>query len=96
MSPQNRVKILEIIQLRSAAGPLEAMCKQIGTSIHATDETSGVVAIYRRSGLETDLAIHIHRSATLGTVGPSDLGLRLASELESHGLVDHTVWEELR
>ncbi len=90
------MKMIEIIQLRSATGLLETVCKQIHTSINDTDETSGVVAIYRRNGLETDLAIHIHRSATLGTVVPSDLGLRLASELESHCLVDHTIWEELR
>ena len=89
------MKILEIIQLRSAAGSLEALCGQIDASIQVAAETSAVVAFYRRNGLETDLAIHIHSNATPGTAGPSELGLRLASELKAYGLVDHSLWEGL-
>jgi hypothetical protein len=88
------MKILEIIQLRSAAHPLEELSKQIDDSLRETSPASAIVAIYRRAGLETDLAVHIHRSATPETGGPSELGLQLASELKAYGLVEHTVWTE--
>lgn len=88
------MKVLEIIQLRSAAGVLETLCEQIDASIQTAGEAPSVVATYRRIGLETDLAIHIQRSDALDTVGPSDLGLRLAAELSAYGLVDHSLWEE--
>lgn len=89
------MKVLEINQLRSAALPIEILSEQLDLSLQAAGESSTLVTLYRRNGLETDLAIHIHRSATPGVVGPSELGLRLVSELEAYGLVDHTLWEGL-
>ncbi|MDJ0764063.1 MAG: hypothetical protein QNJ97_13865 [Myxococcota bacterium] len=90
------MKVLEIIQLRSAANAIEILSERIDASIQTAGETSMVLALYRRNELATDLAIHIHRSADQGSDGPSELGLRLASELKAYGLVDHTLWEELK
>lgn len=87
------MKRLEIIHLRSSGEPLDSLGRRIRESI--AEETAETVTLYRRQGLDTDLAVHIrHRTATEGQL-PSDLGLRLASSLRTYGLVEHTVWEEL-
>jgi hypothetical protein len=54
-----------------------------------------VVTRYRRSGLETDVAIHITSHDHDAAAGPSTLGLHVASALGAYGLVEHTLWEEL-
>ena len=64
-------------------------------SITAVGEATEVVTVFRRDGLETDLAVHINHVDTSGTGRQSALGQRLASELKNHGLVAHTVWQEL-
>ena len=88
------MRILEIIQLRSAAKPKELLSEQIKKSVEAVGEQTEVVTIFRRGDLETDLAIHIHHP-DVPRGDPSGLGLRLASSLRAYGLVDHTVWENL-
>ena len=55
------MRSLEIIQLRSSATPLERLNEQIKKSIGSINEQAEVVTIYRRGGLETDLAVHIER-----------------------------------
>ena len=72
----------------------EVACAVI-ESVKAAREHLEVVAVYRRNGLETDLAVHIHSHGEPDAAGQSDLGLRLASALRVHGLVEHTVWEEI-
>ena len=87
---------LEIIHLRSSGEPLESLSDRIRESIREKGEQTNVVTIYRRDGLETDLAVHIHNLEVPGAEGPSGLGLKLASALRVFGLVEHTLWEELR
>ena len=89
------MKILEIIMLRSAAYTIDSLSAQIDESIKMAKGDPAVIGIFRRTGLETDLAIHIHRNEPKGDNGPSELGLRLASELRACGMVDHTLWEWL-
>ena len=91
------MKRLEIIHLRSSGEPLASLGDLISASIGQTDDTHGeengtVVTLYRRAGLETDLAIHLEQAVDRGSSG---LGLRLAAALRSYGLVEHTLWEEL-
>ncbi len=90
------MKCLEIIQLRTAAHSIDELSKQIDDSIKSLSGGSAVALLYRRTGLETDLAVHIHCDATHENSIPSDLGLRLASELKAYGLVEHTLWDGLR
>ena len=85
---------LEIIHLRSSGVPLEVLTDGIRRSIGDGGEGASALTLYRRHGLDTDLAVHIRHQAA-GGVGPSDLALCLASELRAYGLVEHTVWEEL-
>ena len=87
---------LEIIHLRSSGEPVDSLAKLISASIREGGEEVSTLKLYRRHGLETDLAIHVCRHGTAAGEGPSDLALRLASELRAYGLVEHTVWEELK
>ena len=86
---------LEIIHLRSSAETAESLAKLIRASIREAGEEESTLTLYRRQSLETDLAVHVCRHGTAGGETPSDLALRLASELRAYGLVEHTVWEEL-
>ncbi len=87
---------LEIIHLRSSGEPIESLTERIKESIREGGKEASTLTLYRRHGLETDLAVHILSPDVAIKTGPSDLALRLASELRAYGLVEHTVWEELR
>ncbi len=86
---------LEIIHLRSSGEPVESLTERIKESIREGGKEASTLTLYRRHGLETDLAVHVRCHGTPGGEGPSDLALRLAAELRAYGLVEHTVWEEL-
>lgn len=86
---------LEIIHLRTAGRSFAFLATQIREAIGSELDDRGVVKIYRRSGLDTDVAIHINSRGRDGAAGPTTLGIRLASALSSYGLVVHTTWEEL-
>lgn len=90
------MKRLEIIHLRSSGEPLDSLGRRIRESITAQSTDAQTVTLYRRAGLERDLAVHIRHPAGIGRQGPSDLALRLASALRAYGLVEQTVWEEQR
>jgi hypothetical protein len=54
-----------------------------------------VVTLYRRHGLETDVAVHIRHRSEGGAPGSSALAVHLAQALKAYGLVEHSVWEEI-
>jgi hypothetical protein len=85
---------LEIIHLRTAGRASADLAVQVREAIGPEIDGPGVVAIYRRCGLDTDVAIHIKDRGETG--GPSLLGLHLAEALGAFGLVEHSVWEELK
>ncbi len=85
---------LESIHLRSSGESLESLGDRIRESLGTEDENTEVT-LYRREGLETDLAVHI-RLGVPGSERPSGLALRLASALRAFGIVDHTQWKELK
>lgn len=84
---------LEIIHLRSAGERLDSLSARITESIPAGSES---VTLYRREGLDTDLVLLLVPGDEPGREGPSDLGLQLASALKAFGLVEHTLWKEIR
>ncbi len=86
---------LEIIHLRSSGEPLESLASSIRESLGAEGDDVEVT-LYRRDGLETDVAVHIRHLEAPASDGPSGLGLQLASALRALGLVEHTRWQELR
>lgn len=86
---------LEIIHLRSSGESLESLGQRIRESLGAGSEGDGVVTLYRRLGLDTDVAVHIRGPGDPEAQKPSSLGLRLAEALRALGLVEHTLWQEL-
>ena len=86
---------LEIIHLRLGGKPPENLCEQIKESITANEGISKNVMVFRREGLESDIAIHIHHPETQNSV-PQGLGLQLASALKAYGLVEHKFWKQLK
>jgi len=86
---------LEIIHLRSSGEPIESLADRIRESVWAEGHGTEVVALYRRQGLETDIAIHIRCDEGAASNGPTALAFHLAHELRAFGLVEHTVWEEI-
>ena len=86
---------LEIVHLRSSGEPVESLTERIKESIREGGKEASTLTLYRRHGLETDLAVHVRRHGTPGGEGPSGPALRLAAELRAYGLVEHTVWKEL-
>ena len=86
---------LEIIHLRTAGKSSESLATQICEAIGPEVDGTGVVTIYRRNGLDTDVAVHINSHGSGEEAGPSPLGLHLASALSAYGLVEHALWEEL-
>jgi hypothetical protein len=86
---------LEIIHLRASSEPASALGPRILKSLASDDRRGNLLVIYRRNGLDTDLALHLHhRDDARGSI-PSVLGLRLAAALRSFGMVEHGVWEAL-
>jgi len=85
---------LEIIHLRSSSEPIESLADRIRESLWDEGRSEGVFTIFRRDGLETDLAVHI-RHPEDGAEPPSRLGLNLVSALAAYGLVKHSVWREI-
>ncbi len=89
------MKIIEIIHVRLAAGNPQNLSESIKKSV-ASGSTSEVFTIYSRDKLESDLAVHIHRKKGDEKKGPAPFGLRLASALKEYGLVEHTIWKEMK
>jgi hypothetical protein len=88
------VKRLDLILLRAPGEALEPLCGCIRESITRGDDHGAGVTLYRRRGLDTDLAVHVHGPG-LSPAELSDLSRRIASELRAWGLVEHSSWEEI-
>jgi hypothetical protein len=85
------MRILEVIHLRMAGDESETLAEFARTAAgDAVDPLA--VRIYRHARVEGDLLIHIHRTDPKERIEASELGVRLASVLRLHGLVDHSVW----
>ena len=81
---------LEVILLRASGIPLAELREAVHASIGSLKPDAEVVQVYRRAGLDTDMAVHIRHHD--GPPERSKLGLSLAASLEAHGSVQHTVW----
>ena len=89
------MSILEIVHLRSSAEPISLLGQRVSESLGAQAEDLKLLTLYRRQGLDTDLAVHIHHGSDSGIAKPSTVATRLASALREYGLVEHTIWEAL-
>lgn len=84
---------LEIIHLRLAGNCPPGLIEAIRESIITEGELRSV-RFYRNATITSDLGIHIHLQTVGDQPRPSDFGLRIASALRDHGMVDHTIWIE--
>ena len=89
------MRTLEIVHLRSSGESLDSLSDLIKESIWADGNGAEVVTVYRRSGLETDIAIHIRHQETDRRNTPNALACQLTAALRDFGIVEHTVWEEM-
>jgi hypothetical protein len=87
--------ILESVQLRSDVKSLAYLCEQILGSVCVGGLKNEVVKVYRRNGIENVLAIHFHHTEAK-SLAPSAIGLHVAEALRAYGLVEHSVWEEMK
>ncbi len=86
---------LEIVHLRCSGEPLDNLNELIRDSIWSEGDGAEVVTVYRRQGLDTDVAVHIRLDDAGDQHGPNALAFHLASALRLFGVVEHTVWEEM-
>jgi hypothetical protein len=82
---------LEIVHVRLTREQPDQLIEDIHRSATAA---RGTVRIYRRADVAGDIGIHLLVEAGPGEARPSELGLRLASALRDHGMVEHTLWHE--
>lgn len=85
------MNILETLHLRMAGDDLDDLLEAVRRATGAP-AGSPSVSIYRHSRVQGDLLIHLYWAGPDQVDEPSELGLRLASLLRVHGLVEHSVW----
>ncbi|MGA1870178.1 MAG: hypothetical protein ACMUJM_16700 [bacterium] len=92
------MKWLEIIELRSAKSNLELLESQLQKLLNDLEKEAKkhTITAYSRVMIDNDLSIHlIHDSKNVEKNG-SSLGTHLASLLKEYGMVNHSVWVELK
>jgi len=85
------MNVLETLHLRMYGGDLDDLAELVRIATGARGDSHSV-NVFRHSGIQGDLLVHIYRSGPGQTDRPSELGLRLASLFRIHGLVEHSVW----
>lgn len=83
--------VMEVIHLRMAGRDPTTLAETVRGTV---SDTPGApeVRVYRHARIEGDLLVHLHHHGAGTQDRPSDIGIRLASLLRAHGLVDHSVW----
>jgi hypothetical protein len=86
---------LEIVHLRLSGPQPETLVRDIQESVA---EQSGLIElrIYRSLGVGTDLSIHLHIDARSDDARVTELGLRLTDALKAYGMVERTLWSEVK
>jgi hypothetical protein len=89
------VSTLEIVHLRGGVGATDSLSDRIRDSLREGGHSHQVVTLYRRRGLNTDVAVHLRHGGPPGIAGGSALAIHVAHALKEFGLVEHSVWEEV-
>ena len=91
------MKWMEVIAVRTTAGNrarLENKLQDLIGEMQKKDPAQ-YLKVFRRVSIESDLCVHLqYDSAKIEPTG-SHLGLRLAAEMKTFGLVHHSVWAEI-
>ena len=89
---------LEIIELRTVdcnRGQLESQIQKLIGEMNREAKKREVKA-YLRAVIDTDFRIHLLHNSMNIEHGGSSLGLSLASALKEFGLVNHSIWIEMK
>ena len=87
------MSILETLHLRMAGDDLDDLLELVRRAA-GPPGSSPSVDVFRHSRVQGDLLVHLWWDGPGQPSEPSELGLRLASLLRVHGLVEHSVWVE--
>lgn len=87
-----KVKRLEIIQLRLSGTHRAGLIENMRRSVTGVRELS--VRLYFNATVPTDLSVHVQSECDTGDKQLSDFGVRLAAELRTFGMVQHSSWIE--
>jgi hypothetical protein len=95
---ENPMKWLEVIELRTVNSNRELLESHLLTLFDAIEKATQQQAIksYRRVMIDNDFSIHLFHESTKVENKGSLLGMRLASALKEFGLVNHSIWLEMR
>lgn len=85
------MNILETLHLRMAGDDLGDLVELV-RSVTGPPGRPPLVDVFRHSRVQGDLLIHLCWDGPDQADQPSELGLRLASLLRIHGLVEHSIW----
>ena len=92
------MKWIEVVQLRTADSNrtiIASKLKQLTRTIGNNNRPHKIIT-YSRVLIETDYSIHIIHNSDKVEVQGSHLGLQLANTLKAFGLVNHSVWGEIK
>ncbi len=92
------MKWLEIIELRSVNSNrelLESTMQKLIVEVEKEAKRQELRA-YSRVMMNTDFSIHLYHDSKKEEINGSQLGLCLASSLKEFGLINHSVWVEMR
>jgi len=89
------MKWIEIILIRSSSSESSILEQELMLLMEQVNQVEeGKMNIYRQHDLNSDISIHLSHDDELKLKG-STLGLRLVSALNEHGIVNHTIWQEI-
>jgi hypothetical protein len=89
---------LETIELRSIEGDRERLESQLLKLISEVnlDGKKQAIKAYSHETINSDFCIQLLHDSRKADAGGSQLGLHLVSELKAFGLINHSIWVEMR
>jgi hypothetical protein len=93
-----RICLLEVIEVRTGDRNQDLLKAQLQKLIRETDPGTKeqTIVVYNRAMINSDFSIHLFHSTEKVDINGSPLGLQLVSGLKGSGLVNHTIWLELK
>ena len=85
---------LEIVHLRLAGPCPPALLQEVLGIVDVPGRAP--VRVFRNATVSGDFGVHLEIPSQAESPAPSELGLRLAAALRERGIVEHTVWIELK
>lgn len=91
------MKWMEVIGVRATANnrvKLETKLQGLIDEVQKEDLARSITILHRLP-IESDLCLHLQHDSAKPEPAGSNLGLRLAAEMKTFGLVHHSIWAEM-